>query len=115
MVDKTAPTRETLRELVKTAGAVITEANAQLGVLPQARPADVFKDMFVLVPDQTGKIQRQGKIVAVPLFGYFLIEWFSFIDGLATFMTIEKVDPMLSAWRFYRTHEEWREAYERSV
>lgn len=54
----------------------------------------------------------QGEITARVGRLVYQVTWYSALDGYETYKTLVHVDRM-EGWRFYASHEAWREAGER--
>ncbi len=57
-----------------------------------------------------GTIEKQGVVVERVEEGYYLVEWFSWMDGSPNGRSLFYLAAM-QHWRFYATGDEMREAY----
>ncbi len=53
---------------------------------------------------EDGKLDRQGRVLAMPGQGVYFVEWLSWVDGCPTHETMVKLEDMLN-WIFYADAE----------
>ena len=68
--------------------------------------------MYCLTFRDGGKVSHQGKIVGMVDSGIYIVQWFEWMMGEPTNLSIVAVESMFE-WKFYSSQDDWHEAAER--
>jgi len=64
---------------------------------------------------ENGEIERQGMVVGAVGLEYYLIQYFDFLIGEPSDMSLVTLSDISGNYKIYETAEEMRTAYERSL